>query len=57
MRRVRHVVHILGWYAQKHPDEDVAEPFAVWLTPGIDWRARYAGWGGGHSRSSSGWTG
>lgn len=40
----RHVRHILGWYAQKHPDEDFAETFAVWLTPGIDWRSEYAGW-------------
>jgi hypothetical protein len=41
----RHFVrHILGWYAQKHPDEDFAETFAVWLTPGLDWRAEYAGW-------------
>lgn len=39
-----HVRHILGWYAQKHPDEDFAETFAVWLTPGIDWRVEYAGW-------------
>jgi hypothetical protein len=39
-----HVRHILGWYAQKHPDEDFAETFAVWLTPGCDWRAEYAGW-------------
>lgn len=39
-----HVRHILGWYAQKHPDEDFAETFAVWLTPTIDWRATYAGW-------------
>jgi hypothetical protein len=39
-----HVRHILGWYAQKHPDEDFAETFAVWLTPGLDWRAEYAGW-------------
>ncbi|MBA3403431.1 MAG: hypothetical protein H0U13_01920 [Gemmatimonadaceae bacterium] len=38
------VRHILGWYAQKHPDEDFAETFAVWLTPGIDWREYYAGW-------------
>jgi hypothetical protein len=38
------VRHILGWYAQKHPDEDFAESFAVWLTPGIDWRREYAGW-------------
>jgi hypothetical protein len=39
-----HVRHILGWYAQKHPDEDFAESFAVWLTPGLDWRTEYAGW-------------
>src|SRR5687768_8757668 len=39
-----HVRHILGWYAQKHPDEDFAETFAVWLTPSRDWRADYAGW-------------
>lgn len=38
------VRHILGWYAQKHPDEDFAETFAVWLTPGRDWRSEYAGW-------------
>jgi hypothetical protein len=31
-----------GWYAQKHPDEDWAETFAVWLTPGRDWRHEYA---------------
>lgn len=40
-----HVRHILGWYAQKHPDEDFAETFAVWLTPDVDWREEYAGWG------------
>jgi hypothetical protein len=38
------VRHIPGWYAQKHPDEDFAETFAVWLTPGSDWRKRYEGW-------------
>jgi len=26
-----YVRHIPGWYAQKHPDEDFAETFAVWL--------------------------
>ena len=31
-----YVRHSLGWYAQKHPDEDFAESFAVWLTPGLD---------------------
>jgi hypothetical protein len=40
-----YVRHILGWYAQKHPDEDFAETFAVWLTPDIDWRQQYDGWG------------
>jgi hypothetical protein len=39
-----YVRHILGWYAQKHPDEDFAETFAVWLTPGLDWRREYSGW-------------
>jgi hypothetical protein len=39
-----YVRHILGWYAQKHPDEDFAETFAVWLTPALDWRSEYAGW-------------
>jgi hypothetical protein len=40
----RYVRHLPGWYAQKHPDEDWAETFAVWMTPGRDWRADYAGW-------------
>jgi len=40
----RFVRHIEGWYAQKHPDEDFAETFAVWLTPGSNWRKRYRGW-------------
>jgi hypothetical protein len=38
----RFVRHLPGWYAQKHPDEDWAETFAVWLTPESDWRADYA---------------
>lgn len=38
------VRHIPGWYAQKHPDEDFAETFAVWLTPRSNWRRRYRGW-------------
>lgn len=41
----KYVVHISGWYAQKHPDEDFAETFAVWLTPDSDWEKRYKGWG------------
>ncbi|HYN22511.1 MAG TPA: putative zinc-binding metallopeptidase [Thermoanaerobaculia bacterium] len=40
----RFVRHLPGWYAQKHPDEDWAETFAVWLTPGLDWRGEYAEW-------------
>jgi hypothetical protein len=40
----RFVRHLPGWYAQKHPDEDWAETFAVWMTPGRDWRAEYADW-------------
>src|SRR5205807_10554953 len=39
-----YVVNLDDWYAQSHPDEDFAETFAVWLTPGLDWRTRYAGW-------------
>src|SRR5438034_1188041 len=39
-----YVVNLDDWYAQSHPDEDFAETFAVWLTPGLEWRARYAGW-------------
>jgi hypothetical protein len=31
-------------YAQKHPDEDWAETFAVWLDPTSRWRHRYRGW-------------
>jgi hypothetical protein len=38
------VVHLDDWYAQTDPDEDFAETFAVWLTPGLDWRVRYRGW-------------
>jgi hypothetical protein len=38
-----YVRHLPGWYAQKHPDEDFAETFAVWLTPDSDWREQYAG--------------
>jgi predicted nucleic acid-binding protein len=43
---VRHIaVYPYGrTYAQKHPDEDFAETFAVWLTPGSSWRRRYRNW-------------
>jgi hypothetical protein len=40
----KYVRHIEGWYAQKHPDEDFAETFAVWLTPGSNWRRVYRTW-------------
>jgi hypothetical protein len=40
-----YVRHLPGWYAQKHPDEDFAETFAVWMTPRSNWRKRYRGWG------------
>lgn len=40
----RFVWHLPGWYAQKHPDEDFAETFAVWLTPRSPWRRQYKGW-------------
>jgi hypothetical protein len=43
---VRHLVHHQygRTYAQKHPDEDFAETFAVWLTPRSGWRRRYRHW-------------
>ncbi len=40
----KYVKHMQGWYAQKHPDEDFAETFAVWLTPGLNWKKQYEGW-------------
>lgn len=40
----RFVLHLDYWYAQSHPSEDFAETFAVWLTPGSQWRKRYKGW-------------
>jgi hypothetical protein len=40
------VHHLPGWYAQKHPDEDFAETFAVWMTPGLDFRKEFAKWPG-----------
>lgn len=43
---VRHIIsHPYGrTYAQKHPDEDFAETFAIWLTPRSGWRRRYRNW-------------
>jgi hypothetical protein len=39
----RFVHHLSGWYAQRHPDDDFAETFAVWLNSGFDWHKAYAG--------------
>lgn len=33
-------------YAQKHPDDDFAETFLVWLMPGTDWRYEYRNYPG-----------
>lgn len=43
---VRHIFSVPHGhtYAQKHPDEDFAETFAVWLTPRSGWRRRYRTW-------------
>jgi hypothetical protein len=38
------VRHLENWYAQSHPEEDFSETFAIWLTPGLDWRNQYRGW-------------
>jgi hypothetical protein len=40
------VQHLPRWYAQSHPDEDFAETFALWLSPRVNWRQRYAEWPG-----------
>lgn len=44
---VRHL-HDIGnpHYAQKHPDEDFSETFAVWLDPDSKWRWNYRKWHG-----------
>ncbi len=38
----RFVRHLPGWYAQKHPDEDWAETFAVCADPDTNWHVEYA---------------
>lgn len=44
---VRYLHHIGNpHYAQKHPDEDFAETFAVWLDPASKWKWNYRGWPG-----------
>ena len=52
---VRHIVHHQygRTYAQKHPDEDFAETFAVWLTPRSNWRRHYRHWPASASCSTS----
>jgi hypothetical protein len=40
---MRFVRHTSAWYAQKHPDDDFAETFGVWLDPTSAWRETYAG--------------
>ncbi len=39
-----YVRHLDDYYAQYHPEEDFVETFAVWLTPNLDWKAKYKGW-------------
>ncbi len=43
---VRHITtrHYGPTYAQKHPDEDFAETFAVVITPRSGWRRKYRMW-------------
>ena len=36
------VRHLPGGYAQRHPDEDWAETFAVWMDPASGWREVYS---------------
>jgi len=34
----------MGTHTRKHPDDDFAETFAVWLTPRSGWRRKYQDW-------------
>jgi len=44
---VRYLHHVGNpHYAQKHPDEDFAETFAVWLDPYSKWNWHYRSWDG-----------
>ena len=48
---VRHLHHIGSpHYAQKHPDEDFAETFAVWLDPASKWKWNYRHWVGAQAK-------
>lgn len=44
--------HYIGnpHYAQKHPDEDFAETFAVWLDPKSKWKWNYRTWNGAREK-------
>lgn len=44
-RPSRRYVRTKDMNAQKHPDEDFAETFAVWLTPKSNWQKKYRKWG------------
>jgi hypothetical protein len=44
VRYLHHVGH--PHYAQKHPDEDFSETFAVWLDPLSKWKWNYRKWPG-----------
>lgn len=44
VRHLGHGQYHRTTYAQKHPDEDFAETFAVWLTPRTGWASKYANW-------------
>lgn len=40
------VQNLENWYAQSHPDEDFAETFAVYMSPGREWSKEFNGWTG-----------
>ncbi len=42
VRYLHHIGH--PHYAQKHPDEDFSETFAVWLDPRSKWKWNYRNW-------------
>jgi hypothetical protein len=44
VRYLHHIGH--PHYAQKHPDEDFSETFAVWLDPSSKWKWNYRDWPG-----------
>jgi hypothetical protein len=50
VRYLHHIGH--PHYAQKHPDEDFAETFAVWLDPNSKWRWNYRNWKGALAKLS-----